>query len=167
MSASAKTLHDPPSRRIAANWAVAKTQCTEWQEMQQRVVFTNGVFDLLHPGHVIYLAEARALGARLVVGLNSDTSVRRLKGETRPIQPLADRALVLASLRAVDLVVGFEEDTPLNLINTLRPDVLVKGGDYTLETIVGATEVLSWGGEVKVLSFLAGRSSSELIRRMG
>lgn len=153
--------------RIAKDWAFAKTQVASWKGSGSRVVFTNGVFDLLHPGHVAYLEEARSLGQRLVVGLNADESVRRLKGKTRPVQAQDDRALVLAALRSVDLVVIFAEDTPFDLINTLRPDVLVKGGDYTLETIVGAKEVQSWGGEVQVLQFVPGKSTSALIARMG
>lgn len=158
----------PFSRKlIAPNWASAKTRCADWQKAGERVVFTNGVFDLLHPGHVTYLEEARSLGDRLVVGLNADASVRRLKGDSRPVQTENDRAVVLAGLKAVDLVVGFAEDTPLDLIRTLRPDVLVKGGDYTIETIVGAAEVMGWGGAVRVLGFVAGKSTTALIKRMG
>ena len=147
------------------DWASAKTAVAGFRDAGLRVVFTNGVFDLLHPGHVTYLEEARALGDRLVVGLNADESVRRLKGPTRPIQTGEDRAVVLASLRAVDLVVEFTEDTPLRLIEALRPDVLVKGGDYTIDTIVGAREVLGWGGEVRVLGFVAGKSTTRLLER--
>ena len=147
--------------------ASAKTHVEAFRAAGHRVVFTNGVFDLLHPGHVTYLEEARALGDRLVVGLNADASVRRLKGLTRPIQAGEDRAVVLAGLRAVDLVVEFGDDTPLALIETLRPDILVKGGDYTVETIVGAAEVLGWGGEVRVLGFVPGKSTTALEARMG
>ena len=149
------------------DWASAKTCTAAWRDAGQRVVFTNGVFDLLHPGHVTYLEEARALGDRLVVGLNADASVRRLKGPTRPLQVAEDRAVVLAGLKAVDLVVEFAEDTPLELLEALRPDVLVKGGDYTVETIVGATEVMAWGGEVRVLGFVPGKSTTGLVARMG
>lgn len=149
------------------DWASAKTQVAAWRVSGERVVFTNGVFDLLHPGHVTYLEEARALGTKLVVGLNADASVRRLKGETRPVQAAEDRAVVLAGLKAVDLVVEFGEDTPLELITVLRPDVLVKGGDYTIATIVGAVEVMGWGGEVRVLGFVLGKSTTGLIERMG
>lgn len=126
------------------------------------VVFTNGCFDLIHAGHLHYLAEARALGQLLIVGLNSDASVARLKGSHRPIKDEQSRALLLASLFFVDLVVIFEEDTPLNLIQALRPDILVKGGDYTEATVVGAQAVRSWGGDVQLLSFLPGHSSSKL-----
>ena len=153
--------------RVVPDWASAKTRIAAWRSRGERVVFTNGVFDLLHPGHVTYLEEARALGRRLVVGLNADASVRRLKGPTRPLQSAEDRAVVLAGLRAVDLVVAFAEDTPLDLITALRPDVLVKGGDYTVETIVGAREVLAWGGEVRVLGFVPGKSTTALVARMG
>ena len=127
-----------------------------------KIVFTNGCFDLLHAGHLHYLAEARALGHYLVIGLNSDDSVSRLKGPHRPIKDEKSRALLLASLFFVDMVVSFSEDTPLQLIKALRPDILVKGGDYTEETVVGAREVRSWGGDVQLLSFLPGYSTSKL-----
>ena len=163
MSAFAKTLYEDPQSRCAPDWAFAKTRCDAWRAAGQRLVFTNGCFDLLHRGHVTYLAEARALGDRLIVGLNSDDSVRKLKGTRRPLQTQSDRAFILAGLRAVDLVVVFEDDTPLELIKTLRPNVLVKGGDYSIATIVGAAEMQAWGGEVRVLSFVEGKSSSKLI----
>ncbi len=161
------SLFDDPAQRVAKNWTSAKTQVESWQADGDTVVFTNGVFDLLHPGHMTYLFQARALGQRLVLGLNSDASVKRLKGDTRPLQAEEDRAFNLAALRSVDLVVTFTEDTPLDLISTLHPDVLVKGGDYTLETIIGAKEVLGWGGQVEVLSFVQGKSTSSLIKKMG
>ena len=137
----------------------------------ERIVFTNGCFDILHAGHVRYLAQAKALGDRLVVGLNSDASIKRLKGETRPVNPLNERAIVLASLASVDWVLPFgdnldEQDTPLQLILKVKPDVLVKGGDYSIETIVGATEVLAAGGEVKVLQFVDGCSTSAIIKKI-
>lgn len=138
-----------------------------WRNYSHRTVFTNGVFDLIHPGHLTYLAEAAALGQRLIVGVNSDASVRRLKGCDRPVMPLAARMQLLASLFFVDGVIAFEEDTPLELITTLRPDVLVKGGDYNADTIVGSPEVRSWGGEVKILSFVDGQSSTGIIERIG
>ncbi len=143
----------------------AARQCQEWRTEGRRIVFTNGCFDVLHAGHVVLLEEARAHGDVLVVGLNSDASVRRLKGTSRPVQPLADRARVLAGLRAVDRIVAFEEDTPLQLVLALRPDVLLKGGDYEVETIVGAREVQGWGGEVVVVPRVADRSTTELLRR--
>lgn len=118
------------------------------------LVFTNGVFDILHRGHTTYLARARALGATLVVALNSDASVRMLgKGDERPINTLADRAAVLAALASVDLVTWFETPTPLELIESLRPEVLVKGGDWPVDQIVGAREVQSWGGQVHSIAF--------------
>jgi D-beta-D-heptose 7-phosphate kinase/D-beta-D-heptose 1-phosphate adenosyltransferase len=138
----------------------------------RRIVFTNGVFDILHAGHVSYLEEARALGDALVVGINSDASVRRLKGPERPIVEENDRARLVAALRAVDHAVVFEEDTPFDLIRMVRPDVLVKGGDYDPDAtegkryIVGSDLVKSTGGEVRVLSFVDGRSTTDIIARI-
>jgi len=160
-------LFDDPGKRVVTDWAFAKTLVERWQTKGETVVFTNGVFDLLHPGHITYLAQARALGHRLVLGLNSDASVKRLKGDSRPLQAEEDRAFNLAALRSVDLVVPFTEDTPLELISLLHPNVLVKGGDYTIKTIVGADEVLGWGGKVEVLSFVKGKSTTSLIEKMG
>jgi D-glycero-beta-D-manno-heptose 1-phosphate adenylyltransferase len=131
------------------------------------LVFTNGCFDLLHRGHVTYLAQARALGSSLIVALNTDASVRRLgKGDERPINALEDRAAVIAALEAVDLVTWFDADTPLDLIVQLRPDVLVKGGDWPEAQIVGAREVRSWGGRVVSLPFCHDRSTTGLIERI-
>ena len=130
-------------------------------------VFTNGCFDLLHRGHVTYLARARALGAALIVALNSDASVRRLgKGDDRPINPLADRLAVIAALESVDLVTWFDEDTPIERINEIRPEVLVKGGDWTPENIVGAPEVRSWGGSVHSIAFEHERSTTALLEKV-
>ena len=131
-----------------------------------RVVFTNGVFDLLHPGHVDILTASRALGDALVVGVNSDASVRRLKGPTRPVRTEQERSIVLAALESVDAVVVFDEDTPLQLIRALKPDVLVKGGDYTVETVVGAEDVLSRGGEVIIVPLTPGHSTTGTVERM-
>lgn len=133
---------------------------------EQTVVFTNGCFDVLHRGHVEYLAGARALGNLLVVGLNDDDSVRRLKGPGRPVNGQDDRAFVLAGLEAVDYVTLFAEDTPRELIAALLPDVLVKGGDYSRETIVGAAEVEAAGGRVVVAPLVPGRSTTTIIERM-
>lgn len=144
----------------------ALLQRDRWRNVGMRIVFTNGCFDLLHPGHIDYLQRARALGDVLVVGLNDDHSIRRLKGATRPINSLADRTVMLAALRSVDLVVPFCEDTPFNLINALKPDVLVKGGDYRADEIVGADVVRASGGEVVVMPFLDGHSSTGLINRI-
>jgi D-beta-D-heptose 7-phosphate kinase/D-beta-D-heptose 1-phosphate adenosyltransferase len=131
-----------------------------------RLVFTNGVFDLLHPGHVDALLGARRCGDALVVGVNSDASVRRLKGPDRPIRCAADRCYVLAALAMVDGVVVFEEDTPLQLILALRPDVLVKGGDYDESSVVGAPEVRSWGGDVIIIPITEGHSTTSTIERL-
>jgi rfaE bifunctional protein nucleotidyltransferase chain/domain len=130
------------------------------------VVFTNGVFDLLHPGHIDVLAHARSLGDALIVGLNSDSSVQRIKGPDRPIRSEAERAYVLAALRDVDAVVTFSEDTPLTLIRRLRPDVLVKGGDYEPDTVVGRDDVESWGGRVVIVPLRAGQSTSSIIEKL-
>ena len=135
-------------------------------EQTGRVVFTNGVFDLLHVGHVDLLTAARALGDHLIVALNSDASVRRLKGPSRPVRSEAERAYVLAALEAVDAVTVFEQDTPLDVIRALRPDVLVKGGDYSLDTIVGRTEVESWGGRVQVVPLTPDQSTTRIIEAL-
>ena len=132
----------------------------------KKIVFTNGCFDILHPGHVAYLEDARACGDLLVVGLNSDSSVRRIKGPQRPINPQEDRAIMLAGLASVDYVTFFEDDTPLELIKAVRPHVLVKGGDWTIENIVGADFVMSYGGEVYSLAFREGYSTTALIKRI-
>jgi D-beta-D-heptose 7-phosphate kinase/D-beta-D-heptose 1-phosphate adenosyltransferase len=132
-----------------------------------KVVFTNGVFDLLHPGHIDLLTSARSQGDALIVGINTDESVKRLKGPTRPVRGEGERAFVLAALESVDLVVSFEEDTPLELVKALRPDVIVKGGDYTTGTIVGAKEVESWGGRVVVVPLTPGHSTTSTIERIG
>ncbi len=139
----------------------------EWRSVQPgRVVFTNGVFDLLHPGHVDILLGARREGDGLVVGVNGDDSVRRLKGPSRPVRSSAERCYVLAALQMVDAVVQFEQDTPLELILTLRPDVLVKGGDYDEASIVGASEVRAWGGRVVVVPLTPGHSTTSTIARL-
>lgn len=138
----------------------------EWKKEGYRVVFTNGCFDVIHAGHVQYLEQARALGDRLIVGLNSDRSVKRLKGSDRPVNDEYARACVLASLRFTDAVVVFEEDTPLELIKALRPDVLVKGGDYAIENIVGTDFVKSIGGKTEIIRFIEGYSSSAIIQRL-
>ena len=137
------------------------------QSLRRPLVFTNGVFDLLHRGHVTYLAQARALGASLVVALNGDASVRRLgKGDDRPLNALADRAAVLAALEPVSLVTWFDQDTPLALIVSLKPDVLVKGGDWGPEEIVGAQEVRSWAGAVHSIPFEHERSTTALLQKI-
>lgn len=132
----------------------------------KRIVFTNGVFDILHAGHVGYLEKARELGDVLVLGLNSDESVRRLKGPERPVNTELDRAAVIAALRSVDHVIIFGDDTPLHIIEVLLPDVLVKGGDYTRDTIVGADVVEQHGGRVETIALLEGRSTTAIITRV-
>ncbi|MCJ7627404.1 MAG: D-glycero-beta-D-manno-heptose 1-phosphate adenylyltransferase [Longimicrobiales bacterium] len=131
-----------------------------------RLVFTNGCFDILHRGHVEYLHQARALGDVLVVGVNTDASVEGLKGPGRPVVPQDDRALVLSALESVDAVTLFHEDTPESLIASLLPDVLVKGGDYSMDQIVGREAVEGAGGEVKIIPFIQGRSTTDLFRRI-
>lgn len=133
---------------------------------KRSVVFTNGVFDLLHPGHVDILLAAREQGDALVVGLNSDASVRRLKGPSRPVRTESERAYVLAALGMVNAVVVFEEDTPLELIRALEPDVLVKGGDYTEATVVGAPEVRARGGKVVIVPLTPGHSTTGLVEKL-
>jgi rfaE bifunctional protein nucleotidyltransferase chain/domain len=133
---------------------------------EHTLVFTNGCFDILHRGHVAYLDAARRLGDRLVVALNSDESVRRLKGSGRPVNGLEDRAFVLAALEAVDLVTIFDDDTPANLIARLLPDVLVKGGDYTPDTVVGRHDVEAAGGHVVIIPFVEGRSTTRILNQI-
>ena len=153
---------DPAGKILT--WEAARA----WRDARrpQRVAFTNGVFDLLHPGHVDVLMGARAQGDLLVVGLNSDASVRRLKGPERPVRAEQDRAFVLAALECVDAVVLFTEDTPLELVRALRPDVLVKGGDYTEATIVGAADVKAWGGRVVVVPLTPGQSTTSIVEKL-
>ena len=133
---------------------------------KKTVVFTNGCFDILHSGHAIYLDHARQAGDFLIVGLNKDQSVRRLKGGNRPVMAFKERALLLAYLVPVDLVVGFNDDTPLNLIRKIKPDILVKGADYKISEIVGAKEVLESGGQVKRIPLVKGRSTSDIIAKL-
>jgi rfaE bifunctional protein nucleotidyltransferase chain/domain len=137
-----------------------------WSD-QGKIVFTNGVFDLIHPGHVLYLEEAKSLGTRLIVGLNSDDSAKRLgKASNRPINDENSRALVIAALESVDLVVLFDQDTPLDLITTLKPNVLVKGGDYSIDQIVGSELVIAMGGKVDSLPFVEGYSTTTIEQRI-
>ncbi len=137
-----------------------------WKAEGLKVVFTNGVFDLLHVGHLSYLAAAADLGRKLIIGLNSDASTKRLKGPTRPVNNEYSRSVMLAALFFVDAVVLFEGDTPIIPISTLLPDILVKGGDYSIAQIVGAPEVLANGGEVKVIDFVDGYSSTNIINQI-
>ena len=143
-----------------------ETALARARKQRKRIVFTNGVFDIIHRGHVEYLTKARSLGDILVVGLNSDRSVRRIKGPTRPINPQRDRAAVLLALKAVDYVILFSEDTPEKLITAVRPDVLVKGADYKISEIVGAKFVQSYGGTVRRIRLVTGRSTSGIISKI-
>ena len=148
-----------------ADWA--RQRVHDWRAQGQRVIFTNGVFDVLHRGHVSYLDQARALGDRLVVGLNTDASARRLnKGPDRPLNAEADRAMVIAALASVSLVTWFDEDTPMALIDALRPDVIVKGGDYDMSRLPETALVQSWGGQALALPFVAGYSTTQLVQRI-
>ena len=137
-----------------------------YRRQKKKIVFTNGVFDIIHRGHVEYLTEAKSFGDILIIGLNSDASVRRIKGPNRPINSQKDRAIVLAALKPVDFIVLFGEDTPLKLIQTITPDILVKGADYKLSEIVGAEHVLHHGGIVKRVKITPGRSSTKVINRL-
>lgn len=144
------------------SWETIQASVSQWKSAGEKVIFTNGCFDILHFGHIHYLAEASDLGDRLVIGLNSAASVKRLKGEHRPINDEATRQHLLAALEFVDAVVVFEEDTPLELIKIVLPDVIVKGGDWKPEQIVGSDIVLANGGEVKSLAFKKGYSTTSI-----
>ena len=145
---------------------VAARRVNGWRVKGEKIVFTNGCFDLVHLGHISYLEEARSLGDRLVIGLNTDRSVQQLKGPRRPVLNENDRARLLAALECTDLIVLFEEETPYELIKALVPDILIKGGDYEPDTIVGADVVRENGGEVRVLPFVSGYSTTSLIKRI-
>lgn len=158
-------MRDSPRRPSAK--IMTLDAATQWRlGIHGAVVFTNGVFDLLHPGHVAILDAARREGVALIVGINSDASVQRLKGPTRPIRSTAERAVVLAALEAVDAVVVFEEDTPIALVRGLAPDVIVKGGDYSPDTIVGADLVTARGGRVLVIPLVDGHSTTLTVEKL-
>ena len=144
----------------------AKEQVLEWKSAGHAVVFTNGCFDLLHRGHIDYLTKAKALGTKLIIGLNSDASVFILKGEGRPVQLEDDRAVIIDALQVVDGVIIFSEGTPFELIKELKPDILVKGGDYTENSVVGADEVRNNGGSVKILPFRKGCGTTLLLKKI-
>lgn len=148
------------------DWDAAGQKVREWQALGETVVFTNGCFDLLHYGHLHYLAQARDLGQRLVLGLNSAASVSRLKGPHRPINDEHTRIWQMASLQFIDIVVTFEEDTPWNLLQALQPDILVKGGDYAPESIIGADIVIGRGGKVMTLPFVDGYSTTSIEQKI-
>lgn len=141
-------------------------QVKSWRLLNKKIVFTNGVFDMLHQGHIASLCEAAQQGHILIVGINSDASVKKLKGPNRPVQNQNDRALLLASLVMTDAIIVFEEDTPLHLITALLPDVLVKGGDYSIDQIAGAKEVLANGGKVHIAKIVEGFSTTETIKKI-
>ena len=147
-------------------WNTLKAEVEERRQEGKTIAFTNGCFDILHVGHVRYLSEARRLGDLLILGLNSDVSVRTLKGEKRPIVPEAERAEVVASLTAVDFVTLFDETTPLKLIEFLRPDCLIKGGDWNEEDFVGRDAVRSWGGRVAIIPFIPGASTTNIVEKV-
>ena len=143
-----------------------KLQLKRWELLGKKIVFTNGIFDILHQGHIHILSEAAVFADILIVGVNADASVKRLKGNSRPVNAEASRALLLSALVMVDAVIIFQEDTPLDLIKFIKPNVLVKGGDYTLETIVGAKEVMANKGEVKIIPLEEGFSTTGIIEKM-
>ena len=151
---------------ILANRTTTRKAIDKWRKENKKIVFTNGCFDIIHRGHVEYLQSAKLFGDILIIGLNSNESVQRLKGEPRPYQDEQDRAIILDAMEMVDLVVIFEEDTPLELICELKPDILVKGGDYDFHSIVGAKEVKGWGGSVEIIPFLKGYGTSELVEKI-
>ncbi|MEE9331177.1 MAG: D-glycero-beta-D-manno-heptose-7-phosphate kinase [Methylophilaceae bacterium] len=142
------------------------TKVQNWKNTKQKIVFTNGCFDLLHAGHVTYLEAAKKRGDKLILGLNTDRSVSAIKGPARPVVNESDRARVLAALESVDAVILFDEDTPLNLINAIKPDVIAKGSDYTADQVVGGKEVESWGGEIALIELVEGRSTSNIINKL-
>ena len=148
---------------IITDWDIANNQINQWREAGCTIVFTNGCFDLIHRGHIELLSAAKEKGDRLVVGLNGDQSVKRLKGNNRPLQPVEDRAMILDAIESVDMVVGFEKDTPAEIILDFLPDVLVKGGDYTTDTIVGADTVIANGGIVETIPLIPEKSTTALL----
>lgn len=152
--------------KIFSTYTALAKQATSWQLHNEKVVFTNGCFDILHLGHIDYLTKAADLGDRLIIAVNTDASVSSLKGPSRPIIDEETRAMKLASLVFVDAVILFGEETPLKLITEVRPNVLVKGGDYTIDTIVGASQVQDNGGEVVVIPFLEGHSTTSIVNKI-
>ena len=151
---------------IITDWDLANNQINQWKEAGCTIVFTNGCFDIIHRGHIELLSAAKEKGDRLIVGLNGDQSVKRRKGNDRPIQPVEDRAMILDAIESVDMVVGFEEDTPAEMILHFLPDVLLKGGDYTIDTIVGADTVITNGGTVETIPLIPEKSTTALLDRI-
>jgi len=148
------------------DWEVVADKLKEWRSKKEKIVFTNGCFDILHLGHIDYLEKARSLGNRLIIGLNTDRSVTKLKGTGRPLYPQESRARILAALEFVDVVIMFDQETPYDLINHIKPDILVKGNDYLSENIVGADIVKSKGGKVVTINLVEGYSTSALIEKI-
>ena len=148
---------------IINDWDIANNYIKQWKKTGDTVVFTNGCFDIFHRGHIEILSAAKEKGNHLVVGLNGDQSVTRLKGNDRPLQPFEDRAMILDAIESVDMVVGFEEDTPAKIILHFLPDILVKGGDYTTDTIVGADTVIANGGTVEIIPLIPEKSTTALL----
>ena len=151
---------------IINDWDIANNHIKQWKKTGDTVVFTNGCFDIIHRGHIEILSAAKKKGNRLVVGLNGDQSVTRLKGNDRPLQPFEDRAMILDAIKSVDMVVGFEEDTPVEIILHFLPDILVKGGDYNTDTIVGADTVIANGGTVEIIPLIPEKSTTALLDRI-
>ena len=148
---------------IALSWKIAITQSNKWKSSGNKIVFTNGCYDLIHSGHIDLLSNSKSKGDKLIVGLNSDRSVKNLKGNDRPIQNFDDRAIILDAINYVDMVVGFDDDTPDKIIKELLPNILVKGGDYSIDNVVGADTVISHGGSVEIIDLIPGKSTSSLI----
>ena len=148
---------------IINDWDIANNYIKQWKKTGDTVVFTNGCFDIIHRGHIEILSAAKEKGNHLVVGLNGDQSVTRRKGNDRPLQPFEDRAMILDAIESVDMVVGFEEDTPAEIILHFLPDILVKGGDYTTDTIVGADTVIANGGTVEIIPLIPEKSTTALL----
>ena len=148
---------------IALSWEIAITQSNKWKSSGNKIVFTNGCYDLIHSGHINLLSNSKSKGDKLIVGLNSDRSVKKLKGDDRPIQNFDDRAIILDAINSVDMVVGFDDDTPEKIIKELLPNILVKGGDYSIDNVVGADTVISHGGSVEIIDLIPDKSTSSLI----
>jgi len=148
---------------IALSWKIAITQSNKWKSSGNKIVFTNGCYDLIHSGHIDLLSNSKSKGDKLIVGLNSDRSVKNLKGNDRPIQNFDDRAIILDAINSVDMVVGFDDDTPDKIIKELLPNILVKGGDYSIDNVVGADTVISHGGSVEIIDLIPDKSTSSLI----
>lgn len=148
---------------IALSWKIAITQSNKWKSSGNKIVFTNGCYDLIHSGHIDLLSNSKSKGDKLIVGLNSDRSVKKLKGNDRPIQNFDDRAIILDAINSVDMVVGFDDDTPDKIIKELLPNILVKGGDYSIDNVIGADTVISHGGSVEIIDLIPDKSTSSLI----